>query len=285
MMGTRPGLGMIGTNFSSSPPSSGRRLHVSDVASGDVRVAVGQPVGRSSGGFRATSNTTATGTRTTRTAARTTGTTIPSNTTTKISPATTAATNTSSTNASTSTTTTTRTSRPGMIGINFSSSPPSSARHLSPNAAGRGAGAAAAGRGPGGSTSAPTTTSGSPRRGEDGSYTVHERHTESWQRLHDMFEKNQTSSVPKLLDSPYSSPRSSHDGYAKSKARVGEIDCEHIKSVRELTLELDHTSSPGGAGERRGGGSNSNIASTGTSSTSGGNVDMTKAPQAPALAQ
>ena len=128
--------------------------------------------------------------------------------------------------------------RPGIIGTNFSSSPassprPSSEHHLSP----------------------------------ERNYTVRERHGAEWQKLHDMFDKNHGGSVPKLFDAP-ASPRS-YDGYTKSKATVGEIDSEHIKSVKEIAKELNAKS------PKRADDLNRTI----------GDIDMTKLPPAPTLAQ
>ena len=128
--------------------------------------------------------------------------------------------------------------RPGIIGTNFSSSPassprPSSERHLS----------------------------------SERKYTVRERHGAEWQKLHDMFDKNHGGSVPKLFDAP-ASPRS-YDGYTKSKATVGEIDSEHIKSVKEIAKELNAKS------PKRAEDLNRTI----------GDIYMTKVPPAPTLAQ
>ena len=129
--------------------------------------------------------------------------------------------------------------RPGIIGTNFSSSSPASSprpssdRHLS----------------------------------SERNYTVRERHGAEWQKLHDMFDKNHGGSVPKLFDAP-ASPRS-YDGYTKSKATVGEIDSEHIKSVKEIAQELNARS------PKRAEDSNTTI----------GEIDMSKVPPAPTLAQ
>lgn len=75
------------------------------------------------------------------------------------------------------------------------------------------------------------------RSSAERNYTVRERHGAEWQKLHDMFEKNHGGSVPKVFDAP-----SSPNGYTKSKAAVGEIDAEHIKSVKELAKELNSRS-------------------------------------------
>ena len=129
--------------------------------------------------------------------------------------------------------------RPGIIGTNFSSSSPASSprpssdRHLS----------------------------------SERNYTVRERHGTEWQKLHDMFDKNHGGSVPKLFDAP-ASPRS-YDGYTKSKATVGEIDSEHIKSVKEIAKELN-AKSPKRADDLK---------------RAIGDIDMTKLPPAPTLAQ
>lgn len=132
--------------------------------------------------------------------------------------------------------------RPGMIGTNFSSSSVSSPRASSER-----------------------------RLSIERNYTVRERHGAEWQKLHDMFEnKNQGGSVPKLFDAP-SSPRN-NDAYAKSKASVGEIDSEHIKTVKELAKELNSRSPKKAEG------------SDATTTTFGG-IDMRKAPLAPTLAQ
>lgn len=133
-------------------------------------------------------------------------------------------------------------SRPGMIGTNFSSS----------------------------SVSSPCASS-ERRLSAECNYTVHERHGAEWQKLHDMFEKkNQGGSVPKLFDAP-SSPRN-NDVYAKSKASVGEIDSEHIRSVKELAKELNSRSPKKAEGPD-------------TITTTVEGIDMRKAPLAPTLAQ
>ena len=98
-------------------------------------------------------------------------------------------------------------------------------------------------------------------------YTVRERHGAEWQKLHDKFEKG--GSVPKLFDAP-SSPRS-NDAYTKSKASVGEIDSEHIKSVKELANELNSRSPKKAEGQD-------------TTTTVAG-IDTRKVPLAPTLAQ
>ena len=128
--------------------------------------------------------------------------------------------------------------RPGMIGTNFSSSSASSPRASSER-----------------------------RLTTERNYTVRERHGAEWQKLHDKFERG--SSVPKLFDAP-SSPRS-NDAYTKSKASVGEIDSEHIKSVKELANELNSRSPKKTEGSD-------------TTTTVEG-IDMRKVPLAPTLAQ
>ena len=129
--------------------------------------------------------------------------------------------------------------RPGIIGTNFSSSSPASSPRPSSER----------------------------RLSSERNYTVRERHGAEWQKLHDMFDKNHGGSVPKLFDAP-ASPRS-YDGYTKSKATVGEIDSEHIKSVKEIANELNARS------PKR----------TEDSNCTTDDFDMAKVPPAPTLAQ